>query len=450
MFFGTIPHIVSQYLFREFQKHNPKRIFVPFAGNFVVEQVAHKACPEAEIHSTDVSIYSNAIGHAINDQDFRLEIKKEVLEHFKSLARMQSPIEKAAVVIFFTEVSKARRKRDIPYYADQYRDAIMNQETYVAKILDKLTQFRDTSKFNYYGIDAVELLKKIRKGDMVFYDPPIDETNKDYEMQFASLKECVSFDEVPYTIIDDELKQAQLKYLNELGVTVYWRTNESIIPPENFEEVFNFWYKWDGRYCIYSNRFNMTFVGTWEPLKEIIKNIKIIAAEDEITEKSVIEIVQQPAGVGNHYRLLWVKKAQMTDSGWCFLIMIDGKLIGVLQLLSGIKFRSDLILINSDPAAPTSKYSKLSKLVLFLCSTREMIDRINDLSMWQHEGFTTRVFSNNPMSMKYRGIFDLTERNECKDGDYKFKLIYQNRKNIFSTTRDALAEWVKRYGKQYK
>jgi hypothetical protein len=74
MFFGTTPQIISQYLHGELKRITPKRIFIPFAGNFVVEQIAHLACPEAEVFSTDVSIYSRAIGFGINNIDFRLEL----------------------------------------------------------------------------------------------------------------------------------------------------------------------------------------------------------------------------------------------------------------------------------------------------------------------------------------------------------------------------------------
>ena len=40
------------------------------------------------------------------------------------------------------------------------------------------------------------------------------------------------------------------------------------------------------------------------------------------------------------------------------------------------------------------------------------------------------------------------ERTEDKGSDYKYKLIYQNRKKIFPTYREALTQWIKKYGKQ--
>lgn len=192
-----------------------------------------------------------------------------------------------------------------------------------------------------------------------------------------------------------------------------------------------------------------SFVGKFEPLKETVKNLKIIGKDDVITEKSKIDVVLQPCNIGNHYRMMWVKKAQMLDSGWCFLILINGKLLGVLQLGSGLKFGSNYVVINSDPVSPFSKYRKLSKLILYVCCTKEILKLVNDLSMWEHLGFTTRVFTNNAISMKYRGLFELTKREEDKKTDYRYCLICHSKKHL-DTVQDGLREWVKKYGNNIK
>lgn len=84
------------------------------------------------------------------------------------------------------------------------------------------------------------------------------------------------------------------------------------------------------------------------------------------------------------------------------------------------------------------------RLVIMLTCTQDTIEEINRASMWSHEGFTTRVFTNNPVSMKYRGLFDLHQRKEA-EGDHKYCLIYQNRRKIYSSRTEALKEWVKKY-----
>jgi hypothetical protein len=449
MFFGTTPQIISQYLHSEIKRLNPQRIFIPFAGNFVVEQIAHLACPDAEIFSTDVSVYSRAIGFGVNDIDFRLELTDLTKRDFPFLSDKQKPIEKAAIVILFSEIAKTYLKKDkIKYYDNLYNDAKCNIETYFNQTLNKLLKFKESSRFKFFGIDACEVLKDVKKGDFVFYDPPV--LLGDYEKMFEAINKCLLYDEVAYTQMTEELKREQIKEMHEKGATIYWRTNGEVSDlPECLSRTFHYQYKWSAAYHVYSNVNSSSFVGRFEPLKEIVKNIQIIGKDDDITENSTIDVVLYPSNVGNHYRLMWVKKAQMSNAGWCYLVFIDKKLIGLLQLESGLKFGSDYVVIFSDPVSPFSKYRKLSKLILYLCCTREMLKTVNDLSMWEHVGFTTRVFTNNAVSMKYRGLFELTERKEDKTSDYSNILIYHSKKHL-ETFRDGLKEWLKKYSKDTK
>ena len=145
------------------------------------------------------------------------------------------------------------------------------------------------------------------------------------------------------------------------------------------------------------------FCGRFQPLQEEVRHCPIITEADEITLQTRIDIVSVNGNLGNHYRMMWVKKAEMGNMGSPFLVLADGKIIGLLVLESGVKFGTDLILIVSDPAAPTSRYKRLSKLMLHLCCTETVLNMVNERTMWEHTGFTTRVLTNNPVSMKYRG-----------------------------------------------
>jgi hypothetical protein len=232
------------------------------------------------------------------------------------------------------------------------------------------------------------------------------------------------------------------------GIKVYYRRNDLVSPPKNYKEIYRYQYKYDAYYSVMSNNSNKLWVGRFNPLKEEIKNYQLISKNDTITSKSKIEIVQVKASIGNHYRLLWVKKAKMTSAGWSFLVFIDSKLIGMFTIESGIKFGTNLAIIFSDPASPTSKYKRLSKLILHLIGTEEILNRINEISMWNHEGFTTRVFTNEAVSMKYRGIFDLKERKPDKEGNWKNILIYHKKAETMEKTLEgAVLKWLNKEGK---
>lgn len=448
MFFGTTPQIISQFLFEEFKKHDFKKAIVPFAGNFVVEEVIRQAKPEVELHSTDVSLYSRAIGYGLMDKASDISLKEELYKDFPFLANKKSPAAVAVQVIMFTEIAKALLKKDkIPYYRMLYNNAIDNQETYFEKVMTKIITLRKVLKgMVFHGIDACKMLpEEVCEGALVHYDPPV--LLGDYEKMFKALGDCFEYSEPKYTQMTDEVKQDHLKALHEKGCTVYYRTNTPLQQPlKGFKEVYRYQYKNNGWYCLYSNHHFQTFVGRFEPLKEQVKNYPILPLEFKFTPDTKIQILPETSKVCNHYRLMWVKKAQMTDTGYPFLIFADGNLIGMVQLSDGLKFGSELILINSDPAAP-SRYKRLSKLILYVICTQDMVDWINKKTLWEHVGFTTRVFSNHPVSMKYRGFFDLKERSEDKDSDYDYKLIYQNRKNIFQDAQAGYTAWYKKFGK---
>lgn len=448
MFFGTTPQIISQFIYNEIKKHNPKRVIVPFAGNFVIEQIAGLVSKDIEILSTDISIYSRAIGYGLADMESEIEIKKEMLDTFEILKNKTSPIEKAAGIIFLTEASKNLKKQDVKYYEMLHKDALANQEMYYNKIMGKLIKFKEAlpTSFKFYGTDACPLLENdLQKNDLIFYDPPV--LLGDYESMFKHLEEQLIYKEPEYVEMTDEVKNNQLETLRKNHI-VYYRRNDVGNTPSGYTEVLRYRYKNRGYYTVFTNKPNKRFVGSFKPLREEVRNYKIITDKDEITRKSKIEIIKVSGNVANHYRLMWVKKAEMTNSGYSYLILCDKKIIGLTTLESGIKFSSELIPIFSDPSAPTSKYKRLSKLILWLICTEELLKEFNDETLWEHIGFTTRVFTNAPVSMKYRGKFKLANREEDKDGNFKYKLIYQNKDKLCKTYKQALSEWIDKFSKE--
>lgn len=450
MFFGTTPQVIAQWLHQEFRRTKPERVFVPFAGNFVVEQIASLAATSinnsVQVFSTDVSLYSRAIGFGVTDTPFDCRLKPHILEEFPFFADKTSPLEIAATVIFFAEAAKIFTKQHIPYYQQLGNHARAHVPQYFAKIMKQLERFKEnTATLRFFGTDACEMLPLVECGDAVFYDPPV--LLGDYEKMFAPLRETFDFTEPHYTEMTEEVKQRHLQELSRTGALVYYRTNNPLPePPEGYTEVFRYQYKWHGHYCVYANQNARLWCGQFQPIKEEIQPFPLIGEEDEITPKTRIDIVPVSGKIANHYRLLWVRKAEMSDMGYPFLFLADGKIIGLVLLESGVKFGMGLSLIVSDPAAPTSRYKRLSKLILHICCTKTMLDIINEKTMWEHHGFTTRVNSNNPVSMKYRGLFDLAKREETKEGNYAYRLIYQS-KMLFPDVETALASWLKKDGK---
>ena len=448
MFYGTTPQIISQFLAEELGKKKPKRVIVPFAGNFVIEQVAGSVHQGIEILSTDISLYSRLIGYGLAGVvNEKIRLKRGIEDFFPRFANLSDPIDKAVAGIFFAEVGQIMKKQHIPYYAGLLKDAVSGQEKYFDDIKRKILLVKEKiGNIEFLGVDGCKLIEMAEPGDFVFYDPPV--ILGDYEKMFAPMEACFEFDSPEYTEMNEEVKERHLQHFVDKGIDCMYRVNNVVPPPSGYNEVFRYQYKYHAFYCVFSNRKDSNlFIGRFNPMKEENKSVPIIGIDDEITENSKIEVIQAPSNLGNHYRLMWVKKAEMSDAGNTYFIMCDGKLIGLLVVENAMKFGNTLAVIYSDPAAPSSQYKRLSKLIINICCTKTFIEEFNDICMWEHTGFTTRVFSNNPVSMKYRNLFTLAKREETKNGYYKYNLIYQNRENIFENFNEALKSWLKKDGK---
>lgn len=445
MFLGTTPAVVAQYIERELKRIQPKRVWVPFAGNFVFEQIVAGVSKEIDIQSTDVSVYSRLIGFGLAGKECDMQLLPEHREVFPEFASSE-PVIKAASAIFFSEVATAMLKRRIPYYDRLYKQAVDEQKKYREKIVAKVNLVRERlGSFTFHGTDACPLLDQVKEGDVVLYDPPY--WVEGYKQMFAGLDSMYENTDVSFIDIDEGLKLRQLQEMQEKGAIVYYRSfNERTDLPEIYQHVFRYDYDFSKSWVLYCNREAERFVGSKSLLNEESKMYPVIMPEDTITENSKVEIVPCKGGVANHYRLLWVKKVAMTNGGDSFLVLIDGKVAGVANVRSGLAFSIELATIFSDPAALSTKYKRLGKLIIMLICSKEFLAMFNDKTMWEHVGFTTAVFTNADSSMKYRGIFKLVKREKADRGVYKNKLMYQNRDKIWDTYSSALKSWVKKYG----
>jgi hypothetical protein len=451
MFLGTTPSIISQYLIKQIEEIRPKRIFVPFAGNFVIEQLAGIVDKKIQVFSSDISVYSRAIGSGVTGEETEITVKEDVARDFPVFSGQINPLQKAAAAIFFSEAGVYKKKGEkTKYYRKLYENCIINQQQYYEGIMAKLAKFKEQlGDFYFFGMDGIALLDKVEKGDMVFFDPPF--ISDSYDIQFEAMNECFDYREPIFTYMTNEVKQRVLIGLHEKGADLFYRP-ENPLPKDDvlnniLSERYRYRHTYDANYCIYSNVETGAFVGTACLLREEEKSYKLISEADEITEKSKIEILPCQSKIANHFRLMWVKKARMKDNGKSYLLMVDGKLVGVMQLGTGQTFGNEWCLINSDPATPTSRYQRLGKLLLRIICTKEFLNRVNDDLLWEHTGFTTKVYTNEPVSMKYRGVMKLHERNELKPGAAnRFELTYRSDK-LPVTMKDGLLQWLKQDSK---
>jgi len=130
------------------------------------------------------------------------------------------------------------------------------------------------------------------------------------------------------------------------------------------------------------------------------------------------------------------------DGQLSLLVFADGKLFGFL-IFNLAKFggaKSGAVYMLSDFVVPYSRYARLSKLLLFLVTTTTIKQTLEEKFWNRFKTVYTTAFTDKPVSMKYRGVFDLVKRGE---GFLNYSAELGTR-----TIKGALTEWTQKFGKK--
>jgi 16S rRNA G966 N2-methylase RsmD len=446
MFLGTTTAPVRAYMHSALSGRRHLRIFEPFAGNFAFTQVARRSVPEARIISGDVGIYSVMLGRGLRGDPVRFQVSEWLSDRFPQ-DPAYTDVERAAYVVFLSDVAKYAVKMAKVEYARRMVSIYQRRQAeIVAGLAQKIASLARLigDNWEFHSVDAVKLLEGVQPGDLVFYDPPYWVGG--YEKMFAFLEENIGWDRPSYTVFNDGQKERTLLDLLRRGATLLWRT-EKEIDIEGMAKVFEFHHRVDGAIYLYTN--DRTFkpaAGSAALLGEHDPRLQIILPTDEMKRCEPVRVIEIDRKRFNHYRHLWTHKARMKSAeNVSYAILVGNRVVGVAGVASGMAYSSDLAVIVSD-ACPASSYMRLSRLVLYVLLTDEILASVNRRTLWEHKGYTTKVYTDDPVSMKYRSLFDLAKRK--KGTSLKYELTYSTRRMVAPTIQEAYLQWFDRYGTQ--
>jgi hypothetical protein len=101
---------------------------------------------------------------------------------------------------------------------------------------------------------------------------------------------------------------------------------------------------------------------------------------------------------------------------WAFCVFIDGKVVGFIEYMVSSASPPKIIFLMADFPVSGTKYKRLSKLIIMLAVSGETKRALERIRLQRHEGLTTAVFSDKPISMKYRGVLTLDSRGKTPEG----------------------------------
>lgn len=428
MFTGAISDKLRKYISSQKEIFAGKNISVIASGNFSFEQIVSGIANS--IFSSDISLYTYVLGMWL--QDKRAEV--EVTSHDYKFIEDHDSDHFTAAMVLILEIAKFAgqknhyQKRMFKHYSDNF-------SLYVENTCERMKVVKSKTKIDGFLLQdaTITIDQALENGKMIASFLPT--YSGGYEKIYKVYESYFKYPIPEYSLIDDE-KYSALHERIRRG-DHFFITDRELFPKPVCAIQEN------GRRTVfvYSNLLEKPKFFDYSKLNEEVKNFRLLTDEDIITEKSVITFVETKNNVINHYRFLFLsKKVERVVNGQkCFLLFIDEKLFGFLIFadqkynpMSGEYFLLSDFVVNSS-------HARLSKLLVCLARSKEIIEHCEANKIQVYDKLSTAIFTNKPVSMKYRGVWTRTAK---KDGCLTYSTPVKDK-----TIQEEFRTW---YQKHYK
>lgn len=444
MFKGTIPQDMRAMLFEVASPWRAESLAVACSGNFTIERVF---AGRFKLHGCDVSIYSGALGAFFARQAFRLELRPEFHAPFAWLHEgLETTAGQVATLMLLTTMGDAIDKNGHPRRNPYYQRLLEGYRRQWPELLAKTVNRLESSPLelaSYANMDAVDWLPTLPPDVAVATFPPF--FGGDYEQMFSKLELLFDWDKPSYQEIFEERRQA---FLEALMNRPEWAlgTREQL---DELEPHLRGMAQTSNRgvpLYLYASSGATRVVAPHQPTQAV--SVPRLSEGQEVGAKLWIAPLTygQFAALRSQYMNEHIKPGMPTQA---FGVMVDDQLIGCYALLKGYRTphsSADAIYLLSDfPVAPTD-YARLAKLVLYAALSKEANLLAERVCRSRIRYVVTTAFTDNPVSMKYRGLFDLHSRKDAGSKSmHKFQLQYLSKSNRW-TLDEGLAEWKRKHG----
>lgn len=309
-----------------------------------------------------------------------------------------NPSEIVATIYLFNSIKKHQKSEDI-YHKSMYNDFVNKLEYYrkkyaerYQKLVDNIVAKKITVK---YCADLADAIIDCKEKDLVIYQ---SEFSGGLRASSNALIRCLIEDfgiqertKTRYAEIDEErvpyLAISQHQYMGRI-------------------KVFR-----DSRTCIYSN---ITESGDNSFSNRPVVPLKYRRLPDDyqITEKSKLRFMRASMSEIDYLRMIYLKKDIILGSApFCYLWFIDEYVFGasMFDFMKVNKYGMDAVSMKSDFVID-HPLAKLSKLLIMGILSLEYKEELDIRFRVDVNTICTSVFTDKPVSMKYRGVFDLHER----------------------------------------
>ena len=446
-FIGAVAASVRQVMARYAQTVTHPCLVVG-AGNFTVPSVLRSGGFTGAITACDVSLYTSALGAYLAGWELPVSEHEECPPHLRGLLRPDTPAELAASIALLMdlhEVWQAKNPYQIRLIA-KYRES---WDTLMAKTLAKLERFKEhVNPITYQARDGFDLLEASGQAHTVFAFPPTYKGG--YEKLEALLRAVAVWQPPVYREMTD--KNLEL-YERIATFDAYYVVLEKDLP-----EVYAI--LGDPVAILPRGRDKCTYILAREAKTVVIRQYAKTASispvwpgDKPITgkEEPGFALITRPQSL--RLNELYLSKRINYYEGpvdASIVLTLDGVAIGKADFVRTSRGQWKLpteetpLYIMCDLAVSSCE-KRLAKLVLLLMLSKEVREVIEAKLAIRIGWLITTAFSAGPVSMKYRGVFDLYSRKHNKKaGEYALNYYAKFGERSLA---ENFALWRKKYVK---
>ena len=450
MFQGTIPTKTLKIINEVVKEWKVKRIFIGCSGNFTIERAISNVV-DCNLISNDVTIYSSYIGKYLAGESLdSLQMKDEYDGDCNFLRDyMSDDVSKIATLILASDVlpydsmygSNVYSKRMLRGYKEQFSEMH-------AKMCKKMEVLKGKVKKFYHG-DVMDLLDKIPSNSGFVSFPPFFKGG--YEKMWKALEDVFEYTEPKYEMFDPD------KHINIFCEKVK-KIDNFVIGAERKVEALEEYYigmsqtNLGKAIYIYGKSSKTHYVAINEKSTKAKPIIKI-GEDDKIQNDIEIREITLDQFEENRALYLSTNVKKVATPSASFGLFSNNKMFGVFAYANSkmltapnVLERPCVYLLTDFAVSPTNE-KHLSKLVLLCILSKEAKILAEKMANKRIMSISTNAFSNNPVSMKYRGIFKQYSRKPLeKDNNgnvTKWNLTYGAKMGQW-TLKEAYEKWKRK------
>lgn len=437
MFVGGLPKDTLAQVGRLISASEASEVYVCCSGSFRLEQLLMQTSSRARIIGNDVSLLTCAIGELACGRELELTYHGRLAFLEDHLAG-HGYRRRVGALLLASEMSRYTAKNE--FSANHMRHYQDSAPSYLEKAEERLTAFLATFRLDdFRPRDFLEHSKEgAERGALVLGFPPTYKSG--YERMYKFIHENTRWNQPSYAVFDPENVETWVRSLADAGAAYCVGADRrfgSMEPSAAFSP--------SGKHTIYV--YARSALSSYARTDYSIKRFGYRPIDaDSLTADSQVDIVPTGAGEMNFLKERYLARGIVHTTGSDnFLVFVGGRLCGGFIYMTGgdptsFKGRDPLRSLYLLSDFSVSRERRLSKLIAMLATCKLCVSIAERKQLRHYQQVVSTAFTDKPVSMKYRGIYDLIGRGE---GHLNYASPVRN-----ASPQEIYREWFRRYGSQ--